>query len=72
LQKVFQKHWDHGLFASAAKCAFYQTEVSFLDFNISSTGLCMDPPQLDTILKWPFPTNLAHLPCFLGFTNFYR
>lgn len=72
VSKVLSKLQDHGLFASAEKCSFYQQEVTFLGFIVSTTGLRMDPAKLDTIAKWPYPPNIRELYCFLGFTNFYR
>lgn len=62
----------HGLTASAEKCSFYQTKVSFVGFIVSSSGLCMDPSKLDTITAWPYPQNLKQLNSFLGFSNFNR
>lgn len=70
--KTLSKLQDHGLFPSAEKCCFYQQEVTFLGFIVSTTGLRMDPAKLDTIAKWPYPQNIRKLYRFLGFTNFYR
>lgn len=43
-----------------------------MGFGISTTGLRMDPAKLSTIAEWPYPTDIADLRRFLGFTNFYR
>lgn len=72
LELVLSRLLAHGLTASAEKCSFYQTEVSFLGFIVSHSGLCMDPAKLDTITSWPYPQNLKQLNRFLGFSNFYR
>ncbi|KAI7955772.1 hypothetical protein MJO29_007171 [Puccinia striiformis f. sp. tritici] len=37
-----------------------------------STGICMDPDKLSTVVDWPYPETICHLRKFLGFTNFYR
>ncbi|KAI7940067.1 hypothetical protein MJO28_013719 [Puccinia striiformis f. sp. tritici] len=72
LKNILTKLRDYSLKASLKKCQFFQTQVQFLGFIISSSGLRMDPQKLDTILKWPLPRTLKGLRCFLGFCNFYR
>lgn len=70
LEQVLSHLQAHGLTASAEKCSFYQTKVSFLGFIVSPSGLRMDPAKLDTITTWPYPENLKELNQFLGFSNF--
>lgn len=72
IEKVFSALSEHKLTASAERCAFFQTEVVFLGFVISTTGISMDPQKLKTIADWPYPRDLSDLQRFLGFTNFYR
>lgn len=62
----------HGVVASPEKCCFYQEDVVFLGFIITTAGLRMDPAKLDTITSWPYPVDKKKLNCFFGFTNFYR
>ncbi|KAI7948528.1 hypothetical protein MJO29_010193 [Puccinia striiformis f. sp. tritici] len=72
LKAILTKLREYSLKASLKKCQFFQTQVQFLGFIISSQGLRMDPLKLDTILKWPVPETLKGLRRFLGFCNFYR
>jgi transposase InsO family protein len=72
LSSILAKLREFSLKASLKKCQFFQTEVQFLGFIISSQGLRMDPAKLDTIVQWPLPETLRGLRRFLGFCNFYR
>jgi hypothetical protein len=58
--------------ASLKKCQFFQTEVTFLGFDITQQGIEMNKRKLDTINDWPFPISIKELQRFLGFTNFYQ
>jgi hypothetical protein len=72
IQQVLAKLCKYLVKALLKKCKFFQTQVKFLGFVISSQGLCMDPSKLNTILCWPFPKTLKGLQRFLGFCNFYQ
>lgn len=72
INQVLSKLREHNLQASPSKCEFFKKEVVFLGFVVSTTGLKMDPAKLSTIKEWAYPTNIAELRRFLGFTNFYR
>jgi hypothetical protein len=72
LTQILSQLRKFSLKASLNKCQFFQSEVNFLGFIITSTGLRMDPKKLDTILQWPIPETLRGLRRFLGFCNFYR
>lgn len=71
IELVLEHLQAHGLVASSEKCSFYQEEVVFLCFVITTAGLTMDPAKLDTITSWPYPVNTRQLNSFWGFTNFY-
>jgi hypothetical protein len=72
LQKILKKLQEFSLKASLNKWQFFQTDVTFLGFDISTTGIKMNDKKLKTILNWLFPSNLKEIQRFLGFTNFYR
>ncbi|KAH9265710.1 hypothetical protein BASA83_011003 [Batrachochytrium salamandrivorans] len=56
----------------AEKCHFYQTEIKYLGYIISSNGIRMDPSKISAVQEWPTPRKVRDLQVFLGFTNFYR
>lgn len=72
IEQILAKLSEHRLTASPGKCQFFVTEVVFLGFVISTAGLSMDPMKLKTIAEWPYPSDIADLRRFLGFSNFYR
>ncbi|KIM64091.1 hypothetical protein SCLCIDRAFT_23718 [Scleroderma citrinum Foug A] len=63
---------DNDLFVKPEKCHFRVTEVNFLGMIISCDGIKMDPEKVNTILKWPEPTNVKQVRAFLGLGNFYK
>ncbi|KAH9256182.1 hypothetical protein BASA81_005680 [Batrachochytrium salamandrivorans] len=69
---VFKVLSDNRLFCRAEKCHFYQTEIKYLGYIISSSGVSMDPSKIKAVQEWPAPRKVRDLQVFLGFTNFYR
>jgi len=62
----------HGLYAKLEKSSFHQTQVEYLGFIISPSGITMDPSKTSTIKAWPTPLSVKDIQSFLGFANFYR
>ena len=54
------------------KCKLFSTEIEYLGYIVSHSGLRMDPAKVDKILAWPFPTTGNDMLSFLGLCNFYR
>ena len=74
LQQICQRLRDAELYAKPSKCQFYQQEIEFLGFIISTKGIHMDPTRIQTIKEWEnYPPKSYHdLQVLLGFCNFYR
>ena len=62
----------HFLFANLKKCCFYQDEVRFLGYVVSSKGISMEAERIEVIKDWPEPKSVRDIQVFLGFANFYR
>ncbi|KAH9270470.1 hypothetical protein BASA83_007470 [Batrachochytrium salamandrivorans] len=45
VQSVLGVLRDNGLYCKAEKCHFYQTEIKYLGYIISSNGIRMDPSR---------------------------
>ena len=45
----------YSLFANLKKCRFYQDEVRFLGYVVSSKGINMEAEQIEVVRKWPEP-----------------
>jgi len=54
------------------KCVFDTSEISFLGFVVSGSGLRMDPEKARATVDWPRPTSRKEVQQFLGLWNFYR
>jgi hypothetical protein len=72
LHQVLKRLQKAGLYAKPSKCAFYQDQVKFLGFVISSRGVSIDPRRVIDIVSWEIPKTFREIQVFLGFYNFYR
>ena len=60
------------LFANLKKCYFYQNEVCFLRYIVSSKGINIEAERIEVVKKWPELKSVRDIQVFLGFANFYR
>ena len=51
LRSVFSILRDHKLYGNLKKCSFYQPEVNFLGFVVSSFGVQVDGEKIKAILE---------------------
>lgn len=63
---------EHQWQVKLSKCAFAQSQISYLGHIISGVGVATDPSKVQDILNWPIPTNLKKLRGFLGIAGYYR
>lgn len=54
------------------KSEFFKTEVEFLGFIVSNTGLKPNIKKIEAIKNYPQPENLKALRSFLGLSGYYR
>ena len=69
---VLEKLRFAGLYAKLEKCVFYQSQVEFLGYIISTEGLSMDPKKIEAVINWKRPSTIRDVKYFFGFVNFYR
>ena len=62
----------HSLFVHLKKYRFYQDEVRFLGYVVSSKGINMEAKRIEVIKDWPELKSVRNIQVFLGFANFYR
>lgn len=72
VKQVLERLRRFSLYASLKKCEFFTTEVEFLGFIVSTSGVSMDKRRVETIREWPKPKTYHEVQVFLGFVNFYR
>jgi hypothetical protein len=54
-----------------SKCAFAQTEISYLGHIISSQGVATYPNKIFAVASWPIPETVKDLRSFLGLLGYY-
>ena len=72
LEVVLSRLQQENLKAKLEKCAFFQTEVSYLGHVISSQGVSTDPKKVEVVANWRRPSHISELRSFLGFASYYR
>jgi Reverse transcriptase (RNA-dependent DNA polymerase) len=72
VEMVLQRSRDEKLFAKLSKCEFNKSSVSFLGRIVGANGLQKEEKTVETVVKWPRPTNKVEVQSFLGFANYYR
>jgi hypothetical protein len=55
-----------------SKCAFAQTEISYLGHIISSQGVATDPNKISIVASWPVPKSVKDLRSVSGLAGYYR
>ena len=72
LRIVLQLLRDHQLYAKFSKCEFWPTEVRFLGYMVSTSGVSMDPEKVEVVMNWERLKSVFEIRSFLGLTRYYR
>ncbi|XP_062094224.1 uncharacterized protein LOC133800283 [Humulus lupulus] len=72
LEMVLQLLQQHGFFAKASKCQFFQHTIEYLGHMVSYQAVKADPSKISAMVDWPIPKNVKQLRGFLGLTGYYR
>nr|GEU41760.1 hypothetical protein [Tanacetum cinerariifolium] len=59
------------LYANRKKCHFLVTEVTFLGYTVTGSGIKMDPAKVKEIISWPTPSTIHDIRSFYGLASFY-
>lgn len=62
----------HNLRLSLPKCEFFKNSLTFLGYNISSSGVRPPAEKAAVISDFPLPNTSSELRRFLGMMNFFR
>jgi hypothetical protein len=62
---------EAGLQLDVDKSEFHKSEVTYLGYMISTSGIRMDLNKIRTIIDWEYPKNVKDVRAFIGFANFY-
>ena len=72
IDAVLERLKQYGLSCSPNKCEFIKTEIDFLGFTISGTGIKPKSTKIDDIMNLPAPKTYKGLRRILGMFSFYR
>lgn len=72
IEKIIDKLKVSGMRISAEKCKFFKSEVEFLGFTVSRSGIKTSPSKVQDILNYKTPETLRSLRSFLGLSGYYR
>ena len=72
LQTVFSVLSKYKLRISLHKCAFFQDSLTFVVYNISSSGIKPPLDKISAISNFSMPVTSTELRRFLGMINFFR
>uniref|UniRef100_A0A5S6Q0Y3 RNA-directed DNA polymerase n=1 Tax=Trichuris muris TaxID=70415 RepID=A0A5S6Q0Y3_TRIMR len=72
LEAVFNRLQKYRLTVRPDKCIFGQSQIQFLGFQLSDSGLTPLPGKVSDLLDLPPPRNVADCRRFLGMLNYYH
>ena len=72
LRIVLQLLRDHQMYAKFSKCAFWLTEVRFLGYVVSASGVSVDPEKVEAVMSWERSKSVFVIRNFLGLARYYR
>lgn len=72
LEKVFQLIRSAKLTLNLKKCSFFQTNVNYLGYEISSEGIRPGLCKIQAVEKFPRPKNVHEVRQFIGLTSYFR
>ena len=68
----FRRLSEDGINRNLSKCVYGASEVYFLGYEASATGIAPLADRIKAINEAPRPSIIAELRRFLGLLNFYR
>ena len=61
VQWVWEQLRKFWLFANLKKCRFYQEEVRFLGYVVSSESIRMEDEKIEAVKQWPEPQSVRDI-----------
>ena len=72
LNELFARLKKYGVIINPTKSQFGSSELQFLGHLVTADGIRPLPSKVESIKKYPLPTNIKQLRTYLGMINFYH
>jgi len=72
LRKVFDRIRDANFKLKPRKCSLAGSEVVYLGYTVSRTGISADPQKVEVVQNLLIPQDVTSLCSFLGLSSYYR
>nr|GEX55989.1 hypothetical protein [Tanacetum cinerariifolium] len=72
LRQIFSVLRALKLYANGKKCHFLVTDVTFLGYIVTGSGIKIDPAKVEAIISWPTSSTIHDIRSFQGLASFYR
>nr|GEZ96338.1 RNA-directed DNA polymerase [Tanacetum cinerariifolium] len=72
LRQIFSVLRAQKLYDNGKKCHFLVTEVTFLGYSVTGSGIKMNPAKVEAIISWPTPFTIHDIRSFHRLASFYR
>ena len=72
LVAVFERLHEWKLHIALEKCEFFVSEINFLGYTVSSSGITPTTEKIEALNNFALPTEYAGLRRFIGMIGFYR
>ena len=69
---ILERLAEYGFVINDAKSQLFRSEVLFLGYLVSATGIKIDAKKMHDVVTFSTPSNIAELRKFLGVTGFLR
>ena len=69
VKQFLQRCADKNIALNIDKCKFFQTQITFAGFQLSTHGYQIDESITEAISKYPTPTSRTDLRSFIGLVN---
>ena len=72
LEEVLKRLKTAGLSLKLKKCQFCLSELTFLGYRITPSGIKPDEDKIKAVIEFKAPSTVKHVRQFLGLTGYYR